>query len=287
MDAMSALLTVLLGGVFGLGLWMFYAGMRGIELLPSPSELFADDVNTESAIGWVSAAAVSAVLVFALTGWPVAAVITAGTVLWLPRPVAARAARQDESAKTEAIASWAEMIRDNIAGSAGLEQALIASASVAPLAIAPELRRFASRVDRMSTVDALARLGTDLDHPSADLVVVALVNAARMEARELGPLLGRLAETIRADVRMRLRVEVGRARIRTSARIVVATTLVTMAFLFAFSRQLLKAYDSTTGQIWLVLVAGVFALGGWMLHSYGQIDMPERFAARTTNGSQR
>ena len=57
-------------------------------------------------------------------------------------------------------------------------------------------------------------------------------------------------------------------------------------FLFAFSRQLLKAYDSTTGQLWLVLVAGVFALGGWMLHSYGQIDMPERFAARTTNGSQ-
>jgi len=86
---------------------------------------------------------------------------------------------------------------------------------------------------------------------------------------------------------MRLRVEVGRARIRTSARIVAATTLVTMAFLFAFSRQLLKAYDSTTGQLWLLLVAGVFALGGWMLHSYGQIDMPERFAARTTNGSVR
>jgi len=284
---MSALVTALLGAACGLGLWMFYAGVRGIELLPSLSGLFPGDVKKESAIGWVSAAAVSAVLVFALTGWPVAAVITAGTVLWLPRPLAARAAREDESAKTEAIASWAEMIRDNIAGSAGLEQALIASASVAPLAIAPELRRFAGRVDRMSTVDALARLGTDLDHPSADLVVVALVNAARMEARELGPLLGRLAETIRADVRMRLRVEVGRARIRTSARIVVATTLVTMAFLFFFSRQLLKAYDSTTGQLWLVLVAGVFALGGWMLHSYGQIDMPERFAARTANGSQR
>lgn len=284
---MTVLITLLLGAAFGLGLWMFYAGMRGIQLLPSTSAVFPSDIKAEAAVGWLAGSAIAGVLVFAFTGWPVAAMITAGIVLWLPRPLAARSSRHDESAKTEAIASWTEMIRDNIAGSAGLEQALIASSSVAPLAIAPELRRFAARVDRMSTVDALARLGEDLDHPSADLVVVALVNAARMEARELGPLLGRLAETIRADVRMRLRVEVGRARIRTSARIVVATTLVTMAFLFAFSRQLLRAYDSTTGQLWLLLVAGVFALGGWMLHSYGQVDMPERFAARTTNGSVR
>lgn len=284
---MTVLISVLLGAAFGLGLWLFYAGARGIQLLPSISTVFPSDVRTEKAFAWSAGSAVAGVLVFALTGWPVAAVITAGIVVWLPRPLAAQSSRQDESAKTEAIASWTEMIRDNMAGSAGLEQALIASSAVAPLAIAPQLRRFAARVDRMSTVDALARLGADLDHPSADLVVVALVNAARMEARELGPLLGRLAETIRADVRMRLRVEVGRARIRTSARIVVATTLVTMAFLFAFSRQLLKAYDSTTGQLWLLLVAGVFGLGGWMLHSYGQIDMPERFAARTTNGSVR
>jgi len=284
---MTVLISVVLGAAFGLGLWLFYAGSRGIQLLPSISTVFPSDVRTEKAFAWLAGSAVAGVLVFALTGWPVAAVITAGIVVWLPRPLAAQSSRQDESAKKEATASWTVTIRDNIAGSAGLEQALIASSAVAPLAIAPELRRFAARVDRMSTVDALARLGADLDHPSADLVVVALVNAARMEARELGPLLGRLAETIRADVRMRLRVEVGRARIRTSARIVVATTLVTMAFLFAFSRQLLKAYDSTTGQLWLLLVAGVFALGGWMLHSYGQIDMPERFAARTNNGSVR
>lgn len=281
---MTGLVAVLAGTGVGLGLWLFLAGLRGARLLPDLRSMLPAGLESEKALAWVASAAVGATLVFAMTGWPVAAVITAGTILWLPRPLAARSERADESAKTEAIASWAEMIRDNIAGSAGLEQALIASASVAPTAIAPEMRRFAGRVDRMSTVDALIRLGEDLDHPSADLVVVALVNAARMEARELGPLLGRLADTIRADVRMRLRVEVGRARIRTSARIVVATTLVTIAFLFAFSRQLLDAYDSTTGQLWLVVVAGVFALGGWMLHSYGQIDMPERFAARTTTG---
>lgn len=279
---MNPLIAATAGTGVGLGILLIVAGLRGQQILPGLGRLFPTASNTETAVAWCAAAAVTGIVVYALVGWPVAAVLAAGVVVWLPRPLAARANRDTAVARTEAIASWAEMIRDNMAGSAGLEQALIASAQVAPAAIAPELRRFAARLDRMSLVDALGRLGTDLDHPSADLVVVALVNAARMEARELGPLLGRLADTIRADVRMRLRVEVGRARIRTSARIVVATTVVTVGFLFVFSRQLLEAYDSLAGQLWLLVVAGVFALGGWLLSTYGQIEMPERFSARTT-----
>jgi Flp pilus assembly protein TadB len=279
---MTAIAVVVAGAGVGLGLWSVILGLRGTSVLPSIGDLFPSVERTEVALAWVAGSALTGLVVFAATGWLVAALLASGVVVAVPRAVAARADRNCHLARTEAVAVWAEMIRDNIAGAAGLEQALVASAAVAPKAIRPELRRFSGRLDRMATVDALGRLGTELDHPSADLVVVALVNAARMEARELGPLLGRLAETIRADVRMRQRVEVGRARIRTSARIVVATTVITIAFLFVFSRQLLEAYNSTAGQLWLVLVGGVFALGGWMLHAYGQIDMPERFAARST-----
>ncbi len=279
---MSALGALTLGAGAGAGLLLVLAGLRGATVLPTVSDMFPSVNRVEVALAWLGAAAAAALVVFMATRWPIGAAIAAAAVVWLPRAFAARADRGAGLAKTEAIASWTEMIRDNIAGSAGLEQALVASAAVAPEAIGTEVRRFSARLDRMPTVDALTRLGEELDHPSADLVVVALVNAARMEARELGPLLGRLAETIRADVRMRLRVEVGRARIRTSARIVVATTLITIGFLFVFSRQLLDAYESTTGQLWLLLVTAVFALGGWMLHAYGQIDMPERFTARST-----
>ncbi|MEZ5278959.1 MAG: hypothetical protein R2770_00670 [Acidimicrobiales bacterium] len=279
---MSLLIAALFGTGIGLGILLLVAGIRGQQILPDLRTLFPTATKVETAAAWIAGSALAGVAVYALTGWPVVAVLTVGVVLWLPRPLAARTDRDLAVARTEGVAAWAEMIRDNMAGSAGLEQALIASAAVAPEAIAADLRRFAARVDRMPLVDALAKLGSDLDHPSADLVVVALINAARMEARELGPLLGRLAETIRADVRMRLRVEVGRARIRTSARIVVATTIITIAFLFVFSRQLLEAYDSLAGQLWLIVVAGVFALGGWLLATYGQIQMPERFSARTT-----
>ncbi len=280
---MSALGAMVIGACVGLGILLVVAGMRGAAVLPSISTVLPSVERVEVAVAWQGGAAAIALGVYVATGWPVGAVIAWAAVLWLPRWVTARVDRSAGLARTEAMAVWAETIRDNIAGSAGLEQALVASATVAPEAIRPELRRFAGRLDRMPTVEALRRLGSELDHPSADLVVVALVNAARTEARELGPLLGRLAETIRADVRMRLRVEVGRARIRTSARIVVATTVITIAFLFVFSRRLLDAYESTAGQLWLLLVTGVFALGGWMLHSYGQIDMPERFTARSTS----
>jgi tight adherence protein B len=277
---MNALVAVAIGVGICAGLLLVVEGLRGRQVLPSLRQFAPTGERPVVAIAWFAAAFVAGLVVFALTGWIVAAFAVAGLVWWTPRRSGVHAQRQLVVARTDAIAGWAEMIRDNMAGSAGLEQALLASSRVAPAPIAAELARFAARLDRMPIVDALIRLGEDLDHPSADLVVVSLVNASRMEARELGPLLGRLADAIRGDVKMRLRVEVGRARIRTSARIVIVTTLVTMAFLFLFSRRLLVAYDSFAGQLWLVLVAGVFAAGGWLLRVYGQIDMPERFSAR-------
>ncbi len=172
------------------------------------------------------------------------------------------------------------MIRDNMAGAAGLEQALMATGHLAPDPIAAEVHRFSRRLEDTALPDALALLCDELNHPSADLVVAALANAARMEGRDLGPLLSRLAESIRGDVRMRLRVEVGRARIRTSVRIVMGVTVLTTVFMYLFSRPLLDVYDTPTGQLWLLVVLAIFGLGGWMLGHYSQVEMPERFSAR-------
>ncbi len=129
-------------------------------------------------------------------------------------------------------------------------------------------------------------MATGLDHPSADLLVAALAAAGRLEARDLGSLLARLAEAIRGDVRMRVRVEVGRARIRTSARIAVATTVATVAFLYLFARHLLEPYDTWAGQAWLLVVAGVFFAAGWLLHRYSRLEAPERFTLRRAAPSE-
>jgi Flp pilus assembly protein TadB len=262
-------------------------GLRGQPVLPqwpTPSGWFGVDHG----LAWVGAALVAGFTVAGLTRWPVAAVAAFGGVLWVPRYRAGQRNRAGVVARTEAIAGWAEMIRDNIAGAAGLEQALTATAAVAPLPIRAEIARFAARLDQQSLTDALAELGDDLDHPSADLVIAALTNATRMEARELGPLLSRLAESIRADVRMRLRVDVGRARIRTSARIVITVTAGLIGLLYVTARDLLAAYNTFGGQLWLAVVLAVFALGGWVMAHYGRLDLaPERFSARRTPTGQR
>lgn len=270
----------LFGGVAGLGVLLIVQGVRGRQILPDLSSLLPNDVGSGKLLAWIFGAALVGLAVFAATGWPVAALAAAVGVFISRSAVTDFRAPQREADLVQAIASWTEMVRDNMAGAAGLEQALIASAEVAPLSLQPHLRRFVARLERMSLAEAVRRLGDDVHHPSMDLIVVALINATRLPARDLGPLLSRLAEAIRDDVRMRLRIEVSRARIRTSARIVVATTLFTIGFLFVFGRNLLVAYDTMEGQLWLILVLAIFVASARMMKMYAGIEAPERFAAR-------
>jgi hypothetical protein len=172
------------------------------------------------------------------------------------------------------------MLRDTMAGASGLEESLIQTAAVAPTAIRPQLEAFARRLRHQPLDVTLDNLAMELDHSSADMVVAALAAAARLEARDLGPLLARLAEAIRGDVRMRSRIEIGRARIRTSARIAVGITAATVVFLYVFARHLLEPYNTVAGQGWLVVVMAVFFGAGVMLHRYSRLEAPERFTLR-------
>ncbi len=69
-----------------------------------------------------------------------------------------RLAKELAVARNEAIACWAESLRDTMSGARGLEAALASTAPVAPAAIRPELTTFAERLYRMPLPQALARL---------------------------------------------------------------------------------------------------------------------------------
>ncbi len=85
---------------------------------------------------------------------------------------------------------------------------------------------------------------------------------------------------------MRSRIEIGRARIRTSARIAVATTTATVVFLYVFAGHLLEPYDTAAGQGWLLVVLAVFFAAGVMLHHYSRLETPERFRLRRASEPQ-
>jgi hypothetical protein len=254
--------------------------LAGVRVVPHAHRLVPKVVPVERAAWWLGTAFGVGLAVGLVTGWPVAGFGTAVGVLVGPAALGGGARRAQETATADAIATWADMIRDTMAGASGLEESLIGTAALAPTAIGPQLETFAARLRHQPLEVALDGLATDLNHSSADLIVAALAAAARLEARDLGSLLARLAEAIRGDVRMRTRIEIGRARIRTSGRIAVGTTGATVVFLYVFARHLLEPYDTAAGQGWLLVVTGVFFGAGVMLHHYSQLETPERFTLR-------
>jgi len=281
---MTVLVLAALGALVGLGLALVLAGVTGRTMLPAGPGDGLRRIVTDVGIGPLAGALFGALVVLALTGWIAGAVIAALAVLFAPRLLGGKAQRQASVDRTEAVASWTEMIRDSIAAASGLEEAITATGPVAPSPIRAEVQRLTARLRHASPPDALTAFRDEVAHPSADLVVAALTIAARMEASDLTGLLSRLADSIRGEARMRIRVDVGRTRVRTATKVIVGVVAATVALLTVLNREYLAAYDSFGGQLVLIAVAGVFALGGWLLVKMAELDLPDRFTARRTGG---
>ena len=109
-----------------------------------------------------------------LTGWPVGALFVGALATALPSMVGGRAHREWQLAKIEAVATWAEMLRDTVAAGSGLSEALRATAPVAPAPLRPAVEGLSVRMDRSDLVRALQWFGDEVADPMADLVVAAL-----------------------------------------------------------------------------------------------------------------
>ena len=198
----------------------------------------------------------------------------------LPAVLARDRAHARRVARIEAIATWAEMMRDTLAAAAGLEQAILASAAVAPAAIHAEITGLAVRLETGHRLaPSLQRLADELADPTADLVISSLLLAATQQARHVSDLLGSLATTAREQASMRLRIEAGRARSRTSVRIIVGTTVAFAVLLVLLNREYLAAYDSLTGQLVLLVIGAMFAAGFLYLAKIAAVDEPTRLLA--------
>lgn len=281
---MSVFVVASLAAGVALGLLLVIAGLLGRPVLDGIGG-GARQVVTGPGVTRAATCLGAFVIVWAVTGWIVGGVLAALAAVALPGVLGGRAQREKVIARTEAIASWTEMIRDSIVAASGLEEAIVATAPVAPAPIETEVRRLVLRLEHQRLPDALVAFGEDLDHPSGDLVVAALVIAARMEASDLSSLLSRLAEATRGEARMRIRVEVGRSRVRTATKVIVGVVAVAVVFLALVNREYLEVYDTPAGQFVLAIVGAIFATGGWLLTRMARIDLPDRFTARATSPS--
>ncbi|WP_177229009.1 type II secretion system F family protein [Amycolatopsis sacchari] len=278
-------LAALFGAGTGLGLVVVLLGLRkGGRLLSRRDRRRDHPADSRRSLRLALAVALG-VVAGLLTGWVVGGVL-AGLACWvLPRALGRDPEHSRRIARIEGIATWTEMLRDTLSAAAGLEQAVLATAPLAPPAIRGEVGELATGIENGERLaPALRRLGERLDDPVGDLVIAALLLAAEQQTRQLADLLGSLAQAARGQASMRMRVEAGRARTRTSVRVIVGTTLAFAVAVVLLNRSYMGAYDSATGQVVLLGIGGLFAVGFAWLNRIARIPQPDRFLAPAATG---
>jgi len=162
------------------------------------------------------------------------------------------------------------MLRGMMAAAASIEQAIMATVSLAPEPIRPDLEALALRVRQgQPLASALRPLADAIDDDTGDLVVGALILAAEQ--------LGQLAAVARAKATMRSRVQAERARLHAAARAITLITLGVVVALVLVGRSFLAPYGTPLGQLALLGVGAVFAAGLLGLTWLGRHGAPERF----------
>lgn len=185
----------------------------------------------------------------------------------------------DQGQIVEGIATWTENLRDTIAASAGLEQAIFATENFAPRAIAEPVRRLVAGLRYGTFEDALRRFADDVAHPTCDFVVAALITASVHQTRDLAQLLTHLSECARSECHLYMRIWVSRARMRTAIRIISGAVTTFVVGLLAFNTAYLKPFLTVEGIFVMACISSAFAFALLSLHKLSNIRVPARFLA--------
>lgn len=265
-------IAVLLGAGIGLGVALIVAGVRG---RPS-GRPFAAWPRLRVVPRRIALGMACGFIVGIATGWPVAALFALGLGVVLPDVISRHRAHSKAASRIEAVAAWSEMLRDAMAGAAGLESALVATAAAAPLAIRADVQDLAASLTSERIGPALRQFAERVADPTCDLVVAALLMAAEHQGRQLGELLGALAASAREDAAMRLRVEAGRAQVRGDLQVILITVFGFVTVLLLVDRSYYTPYDSPVGQLVLAAIAGIFAGALALLLRLATVSAPHR-----------
>lgn len=273
---MNALAAAVCGAAVGLGLLLVVLGVRGTfrearrpRVVPP---LLGDRFVLRVALG-----AVAFVVAVLATGWVAGGAIAAVLGWTSPSLVGARARRSDAVTRIEAIAAWAEQLRDVMAAASGIQEAIVATGPLAPAPIRAEVQRLVDRLSsrRERLRPALERFADELAHPLGDMVVTSLLLAAERQGR-LGDLLGEVARSARQTATMRLRVEAARARTYVTTRLIVGITVLIGGWLLLFRRAYLAPFDTVGGQVMLIIIGATFLGAGVLMRRMAEPVEPAR-----------
>jgi hypothetical protein len=256
----SPLAGGLLGAGIGLGLLIAAAAWQG--LLDRPHRRRRHDSVDQLTLR-IALAVVGLALAGWWTRWPIAMVACAVLGWFVPSFLGVRARRRRQLARSEAVAVWAEMLRDLLVSNAGLHEAIGKSARVAPLAIRDEVRALYVRTQRGELASALTRFADEMDDGIADTVVTALQIADQRAVSELGEMLAAVAASTRETVAVQLRINAARARVYRTAQLIAGIVAFFIGVLLLINRDYMEPFGTATGQAVLAIVAGLIGVAVW------------------------
>jgi Flp pilus assembly protein TadB len=280
------LIALISGAVVGGGILLLIMAIRGTEPRDETPSLFrrGRSVDNRKQLIRFGVGLGVGLVVLVVTGWLVLAVALGLLAALADRFFGGTGEERRAIERLEALATWTEALRDTIAGAVGLEQAIPATAVNAAPAIKPSLNLLVDRLRiREPLPSALMRFADDLDDPSADLIVAALVLNSRLRGPGLREVLSALADSAREELDVRRKVAAERRSTRRSVQVVVAITLLVAATLVLFNPTYVKPYTSFIGQFVLFLVILLYAVGLVWLRRLAKIEVPERFLIRSDN----
>lgn len=266
--------VILAGSIAGLGVVILRLGVKGRRLIALARHAPRSRSNRS-----VAAAVALGLTLFLLTEWTLASVAAGVATLIVARTTLRSGGARDNEAIAEAVALWTEQLRDTLAAAHGLQQTLVATAPHAPPRIGRAVQHLVAKIPYSSMSQSLREFADEVNHPSADFVAAALIAATEHEARDVGGLLGHLAQCSREEARMHQRIWVGRARTRAAVRIISLTVVGFIGALLVLNKEYLAPYSSGTGQVVLVAIIAVFALSLLLLESGSTVQVPARFMA--------
>jgi Flp pilus assembly protein TadB len=272
------LLSLLCGAVVGGAILLLIIAIRGTEPREATPSLFHRSGDSRKNLIRLGAGIGVGLVVLVVTRWLVLAVALGLLAALADRFFGGTGEERRAIERLDALATWTEALRDTIAGAVGLEQAIPATAVNAAPAIKPGLNLLVDRLRiREPLPSALMRFADDLNDPSADLIVAALVLNARLRGPGLREVLSALADSAREELDVRRKVAAERRSTRRSVQVVVAVTLIMAAGLVLFNPVYMAPYKTFIGQFVLFIVIVLYALGLMWLRKLAKIEVPERF----------
>jgi tight adherence protein B len=274
---MNELLIVLCGLCFGVGV----AGIATAWRAEVPARVGTGRTGRRLAHlrrqgALMALAGATGVVAGAATGWPAAVPIAAVAVYGLPK-LFGQTSGSLSIVKIESIATWTEMLQATLAASAGLSQAIVATAPLSPLPIrGPAMRLSGRLIAGMHPREALLQFADELEDPCGDRVVCALQLAVSARAQRLGELLMVLADSTRDEVALRLRIETSRASVRSGVRTVLVFSVTFAVGLTILAHSYLAPFGSLHGQVVLMAVGILYIFGLTLMVSLARPPAPVR-----------